>query len=302
MVMGGCYAIVGNKSRQYLRIDRTKKAMRIARTTFAFVLGVVFLFAVAAQTAKADTVLVGALNPSGSYYGMCCNDNTSLAAEFTLSQSKYVTTIDVVLESSSIFDFSLQNSLTGSITTFASTVITTPTAGQNTEAITVDKTLPADTYYLVGTEDPASSTLVPGWFVSDGTFVTNAGSVTNGVWFSESGPGGPWAFSSGVIDGYTYDAPTFVVNGSAVTPDIEASVHGCHVRGSVKQVAKPRLFKIVVYAYTNEYYIQPCDVGHFIPVNANRTWGPIRSHDGNIFALLVARAFNPELITSSLPP
>jgi hypothetical protein len=85
-----------------------------------------------------------------------------------------VTTVDLVLWSSSIFDFSLQNSLTSPTTTFGSAVITTPTARVNTEAIAVNTMLPAGTYYLVGTKDPTSNTPVPGWFLSNGTYVTKA--------------------------------------------------------------------------------------------------------------------------------
>jgi hypothetical protein len=170
------------------------------------------------------TVLVAAPNTSGSYYGMCCNGNDSSAGEFTLSGGEYVTTIDVVLLGSSIYDFSLQNSLTGSITTFASAVITAPATGPNTEAMTVNATLPAGTYYLVGTEDPASTLHAPGWYVSDGTFVTYAGTVTNGVWSSSSGPTGPFSFLSGLANGYTYDAPVFIVNGFPLSGPISQTI------------------------------------------------------------------------------
>jgi len=159
--------------------------------------------------------LVGAPVAGGSYYGLCCNANFSAAAEFALSASAYVTTINVVLLGNGTYDFTLQNSLTGSITTFATAVLTAPNAGANTVAMTVNAALPAGTYYLVGTEDPASTLTVPGWFASDGiTLVTNAGSVTNGEWSSSAGPTGPWAFTSGVVNGHTYFVPTFLVNGS----------------------------------------------------------------------------------------
>jgi hypothetical protein len=164
----------------------------------------------------ASTILVGAPNLSYSFYGMCCNDNTSLAAEFTLSSSAYVTTVDVVLLGSSIYDFSLQNSLTGSITTFANAVLVAPSAGSNTVPMSINATLPPGTYYLVGTEDPASTLTVPGWWVSDGTLITQAGNVSNGLWSSSGGPHGNWTFESGVIGPYTYDAPTFTVNGSVL--------------------------------------------------------------------------------------
>jgi PEP-CTERM motif len=193
-------------------LSRRKRAMGNVRTAFALVHGVVFLFAVAAPSAKANTVgpwffegpsvgnpgyyapaftvngtvgtLLGAPNVGGSFYGM---DQVDIAAEFGLSSSEYVTTIDVVLLGGSgappnggLYDFALQNSLTAPFTTFASAVFSVPTAGRNTETITVDTTLGAGTYYLVASKNPADT--IPGWWLSDGTYVTTAGSVTNGAW------------------------------------------------------------------------------------------------------------------------
>ena len=177
-----------------------------------------FVTALAVPLADASPILVGAPIAANSFYGMCCNHQTALAAQFTLSSSQFVTTVDVVLFDSSIFDFSLQNSLTGSITTFGSAVITTPT-GQNTESITVNTTLPVGTYYVVGIEDLASNTVVPGWFLSSGTFVTNAGSVANGLWSSRNA-GATWVFSSVGCGVATSPCPTpaFAVNGSVPEP------------------------------------------------------------------------------------
>jgi len=187
--------------------------MRISQTTFAFVPGVVFLFAVAATPTEASSILVGAPNVGSSFYGMAGVD---IAAEFTLSGSEYVTTVDVVLlGGAGLYDFALQNSLTGSITTFASAVFTVPTSGQNTEAMTVDATLTGGTYYVVGSKNPADT--FPGWWVSDGTYVTNAGSVANGEWSSNSLTG-PWSFTSATVQSGYY-APAFTVNGSTATPE-----------------------------------------------------------------------------------
>ena len=170
-------------------------------------------------TSSTGATLVGAPNATGSYYGMF---GTDLAAEFTLSTSANVTTIDVVVLGSGIYDFSLQNSLTGTITTFAQAVISAPNSGSNTEAMTVNATLPAGTYYLVGSKDATSTQTVPGWFVSDGTYLTNAGTVANGDWYSSSLTG-PWTFESGVIGGITYVAPTFTVNGTATAQSTAAT-------------------------------------------------------------------------------
>ena len=177
--------------------------------------------ATAAYTINSTTgaTLVGAPNATGSYYGMF---GTDFAAEFTLSTSANVSTIDVVVLGSGIYDFSLQNSLTGSITTYAQAVITAPNSGSNTEAMTVNATLPAGTYYLVASKDAASTQTVPGWFVSDGTYLTNAGTVANGDWYSSSLTG-PWTFESGVIGTITYVAPTFIVNGAATSQSAAAT-------------------------------------------------------------------------------
>jgi hypothetical protein len=186
--------------------------IQIPGTTSAFALGVVFLFSDAAPAAKADAILVGAPNVGGSFYGM---DGVDIAAEFTLSGTESVTTADVVLlGGGGLYDFALQNSLTGTITTFASAVFTVPTAGQNTETMNVDAVLAAGTYYLVGSKNPADT--VPGWWVSDGTYITNAGSVANGEWFtSSSTPTSGWTFS-GPPTNPGYYAPVFTINGSPV--------------------------------------------------------------------------------------
>ena len=177
---------------------------------------VLMVFAAPAQT---PPILVGARIPiaSGSFYGMYPNGIVSAAAGFTLSGSAQVTTIDVVLLGNGIYDFSLQNSLTAPVTTYASATLTAPTAGvPNTETMAVNATLPAGTYYIVGTGDPASTLALPGWYISDGTtFITNAGSVTNGEWASSNG--GPWNFVTGFNDPFYDWAPMFTVYGSLLS-------------------------------------------------------------------------------------
>lgn len=180
------------------------------RTTLALVWGAGFLFAVAAVPAKPDTILVGAPNVGSTEFAMNTFD---AAAEFTLSAPEYVTTVDVVLlGGGGLYDFALQNALTGSIKIFSSAVFTVPTSGQNTEVMTVDQTLAAGTYFLVGGKDPADT--FPGWWLSDGTYVTYAGTVADGIWFTS--PNAPWSFS-GANDATS--APAFAVNGSTVVPE-----------------------------------------------------------------------------------
>jgi len=138
-----------------------------------------------------------------------------------LSGNENVTTIDVGLQGnpggSSIFDFSLQNSLTGFITTLASAVLTDPaTVFNNTVAMTINETLAAGTYYLVGTGDPASPVSPPGWSESNGTFDAASGSVKNGLWANRNGTGPTGTFSFGSAANGN-PVPIFTVIGSPVT-------------------------------------------------------------------------------------
>ncbi len=210
------------------------------QASLSFVLRVVFLFAVAAQTASAQSILVGAPDAGDFFYGMCCNHQEATAAEFSLSSAYYVTTIDLSLVGSSIYDVTLQDSLTGAITTFASAVLNVPPS----ESMTVEAWLPAGTYYLVAIQDPQSNLRVPGWFASDGTLVTNAGSVTNGAWSSnEGGLAGPWSFSSGP----QFNAPIFSVNGFLMGQFV--TVAPCRLvdtrsTGGPIQGGKSRIFKV----------------------------------------------------------
>lgn len=185
------------------------------KLTLLFVLTVQVL---AVPLVNADTILVGAPTPANSFYGMCCGSDISAAVQFSLSSNQFVTTIGVVLSGAAgtIFDFSLQNSLASPTTIFASAVIPAP-LGQNTDMINVNATLAAGTYYLVGKEEPSSPFIATGWFLSNGTLVTDAGSVTNGIWSSR--PGSPWTFDTYAC-GASCTAPVFAVNGQgAVVPE-----------------------------------------------------------------------------------
>ena len=164
-----------------------------------------------AVTGQLPVILVAAPNIGGSFYGMCCNHQTSMAVQFTLPDAEFVTTITVVMMGPSIYDFALQNSLTGSITTLATAAVNAPAQGPNTGTMTVGATLPAGTYYLVATQDASSTLYVPGWWTSDGRMFV--GSVANGEWGRGDGPTGAWSFESGKDGGFTYIAPMFIVNG-----------------------------------------------------------------------------------------
>ena len=95
-------------------------------------------------------------------------------------------------------------------------------------------------YYLVGTEDPASTSF-PAWWQSVLPYVTTSGSVTNGVWYSEVGSG-TWTF-----DGDQGPAPNFIVNGGdrlcLSLPACSCSVQGCLAylggEGCLNRVLRP---------------------------------------------------------------
>ena len=252
----------------------------------------------------AGTILVGAPNPSGSYFGMYGGDLS--AAEFTLSASEYVATIDVMLLGDSsynaIYDFSLQNSLTGSITTFASAVLTAPNTGLNTEVMTVNATLQAGTYYLVGIDDKANTLRVPGWYVSNGTLITNSGTVVNGVWGSSS-PDGPWSLLEGVENGYTYDAPTFIVNGSPAPP---AATNQLTVidTGSGTVTANPGTLIWSVSTGTASYSTGTSVKLTATPASGSTftSWTGCDSTSGNTCTISMTAARNVTATFTSIPP
>jgi len=169
------------------------------------------------------TILVGAPNKGSSYYGMYSQD--AKAVSFTLSGSYYVSTIDIVLRTLAVtnfttFNFSLQNALTGSITTYASASLTVPLGNSSPVVMSVNKILPAGTYYLVGIipgyfGTPVTPGDVNGWFLSNGVYNNVTGTVTDGLW---SYSGSTWNLSSGDYyhNGTMYYTPAFSVHGLPV--------------------------------------------------------------------------------------
>ncbi len=192
-------------------------------------------------TSRAGQILVnGPLlsAPSSQYawYGMYSPDVT--AASFTLADSYFVSTIDVVLRtpaatSFNTFDFSLQNALTDPITVFASENLTAPLGVVSTQVMNVNETLPAGTYYLAGIVPgyygtPITPDDVDAWMVSTGVYSGAAGTIANGVW-----EGNPPIFGTGSF----YVAPAFTVNGSAVP---EPSMWAMLAAGTASLLARRR--------------------------------------------------------------
>jgi hypothetical protein len=96
---------------------------------------------------------------------------------------------------------------------------------------------------------------------------------------------------------------TLVVASPVVSnPSIQGVVQGCQVHGTVAGVNPPQSFEVVVYALTNAYYIQPCVTEPITPIALDGTWGPVDSHNGAIYAILVKAGYSPPTLTGSLPP
>jgi len=154
-------------------------------------------------------VLLDAPQGNGSYWGMYCI--SCVAASFTLNASYTVSTIDVVLRTPSSttftsFDFSLQDSFSNPTTTFASATVTVPAGAVTAATMSVNKTLLAGTYFLVGNVPgylgtPVTPGDVDGWLLSTGVYNNAAGTVNN----------------------FLPTSPTFRVNGSATSAVPEPS-------------------------------------------------------------------------------
>ncbi|HVP43079.1 MAG TPA: hypothetical protein VMS96_06580, partial [Terriglobales bacterium] len=177
-----------------------------------------FLIVLASSLLHGDTILVGAPNETPYTFYPIWNTGIFEAAEFTLSSNQAVSTIDLYLLGgpSDHYDFALQNALTGSITTFATASLTG--AGNPAQVVTmnVNQVLPAGTYFLVGT---TADGYLGGWEVSDGVYIQNAGTVTDGIWQTLDG-GATWTF---------VDPSTTIPGDGLLCPDCfapEFVVHG----------------------------------------------------------------------------
>jgi uncharacterized protein (TIGR03437 family) len=99
----------------------------------------------------------------------------------------------------------------------------------------------------------------------------------------------------------TLSVTLIVASPTVSNPSIQAIVQGCQVRGTVAGVRPPQSFRVVVYALTNAYYIQPCITEPLTAIASDGTWGPIDSHNGAIYAILVQANYSPPTLTGALP-
>jgi uncharacterized protein (TIGR03437 family) len=97
------------------------------------------------------------------------------------------------------------------------------------------------------------------------------------------------------FNGFSFAAP------DAIHAIVSAQIQACSVGGSVTQAVIPDAFKIVIYALTNQYYVQPCTTQVLNPINPDGSWGPVSSHSGTIYVLLVSSSYSPPATTLFLP-
>ncbi len=176
-------------------------------------------------------VLVSAPNPFSTPAFYPVTNVRFNAAEFTLSSTELVSSIDVFLmlgsPSNDVYDFTLQNALTGPITAYANASFIPPgTSTGQMYTINVGAILSPGTYYLVNSEVPANG--FGGWVLSDGNYVQTDGTVADGMWVSiDSGATYSFFGPNTVIDPNTNQlctncfAAQFIVNGTPVnsTPE-----------------------------------------------------------------------------------
>ena len=128
---------------------------------------------------------------------------------------------------------------------------------------------------------------------SNSIFVTTPPAPVGTIAITITNPDG----SSATFNGFSFVRPD--VSNAIVS----ASIQACSVKGSVSQAVLPDLFKIVIYASTNEYYVQSCATQPVNSISPNGSWGPVPSHSGYaIYVLLVSATYNPPATTYSLPP
>jgi hypothetical protein len=131
-------------------------------------------------------VILEAPASSCCYFGLYSPGG--LTATFTLAATYDASSIDVFLRtpastSFTTFNFSLQNAPTNPTTVFANAAFSVP-LGASTQSLSVDRTLVAGTYYLVGVVPgyygtPVTPGNVNGWFVSTGDYNTTGGTILN---------------------------------------------------------------------------------------------------------------------------
>ncbi len=80
-----------------------------------------------------------------------------------------------------------------------------------------------------------------------------------------------------------------------------ARIAGCRVSGQLSNVSNPSANRIVVYAQTNQYYLQPCVTEPLQSIQNDGSWGPVDLHNGTVWIMLVKSTYTPPAGTGALP-
>lgn len=181
-------------------------------------LGVTVLLLLFASTLRADVLLSAPNVTPNTWWAVTSNGVKQEAAQFSLSATSFVSTIDLTLFnalSGNTYNLSLVSGLTGPVITYATFTLSGSCCNSDPHSVTLNQTLNAGTYYLL-LQGVNITSFLGGWQMSDGTLVENAGTITNGMWQSNDGgatwtlfePDGPDCIDSCYV-------AVFTVNGSS---------------------------------------------------------------------------------------
>lgn len=162
------------------------------------IFGIVLGFSFSSQA----TLIVGAPTPNGNVewypiYSQPPYYEYVHGVEFTLADTYDISHIDVTFvgadNNDQPFDWSLQNSLTGTPTVYASGSFTAGLGYSPTnETLAVNSVLGSGTYYLLASSAGSLyDNFNGGWMVSNGNLVSNGGTGENADWASHDG-GATW--------------------------------------------------------------------------------------------------------------
>jgi cell division protein FtsB len=73
------------------------------------------------------------------------------------------------------------------------------------------------------------------------------------------------------------------------------------ISGRVSNLVNPEKYRVIIYAYTNAWYVQPATATPYTQINEDGTWSN-HSYPGDEFAALVVNeSFSPSYVLEALP-
>ena len=89
---------------------------------------------------------------------------------------------------------------------------------------------------------------------------------------------------------------------SLVPPAGKGSESRGNIKGRVLGLESPQKYKIVLYAHTDRWYVQPLESDHYTDLDAGGNWANW-THLGDMYAAVVVRpSFEPDPRPLALPP